>query len=72
VGEILSPDEVRQLLRECVTVVKPGETLIIRMHDNWTAAQMRELQDVLDSRELPFRTVVVTAAELGVAEAPGA
>ena len=31
----LTPDQVRYLLRECVTVVKPGETLMIRGAD-WT------------------------------------
>jgi hypothetical protein len=70
--ESLPPDELRQLLRECATVVKPGETLIIRTHDKWTPAQMRDLEDMIDSRELPFRVILVPGAELGVAEAPGA
>ena len=39
----LTSGEIRQLLRECVTVVKPGETLILRGGDNWTPEQVREV-----------------------------
>ena len=69
----LSEDEVRQLLRECVTVIKPGETLIIRGDRNWTPNQVREVQDSLDHmagwRDLGFKVLVVPGEELGVAEA---
>ncbi len=41
----LSPDEIRQLLRECVTVVKPGETLILRCPEGWTPDQAGEMQE---------------------------
>ena len=54
----LSPDEVRQLLRECVTVVKPGETLVIRDR-NWTPNQVREIQDWMDD-EHEDGTITVT------------
>jgi ribosomal protein L16 Arg81 hydroxylase len=68
----LTQDEVRQLLRECVTVVKPGETLVIRGDRNWSPNQLREVQDWLDKaaewRDLPFKIVVVPGEELGVAE----
>ena len=71
----LSEDEIRQLLRECVTVVKPGETLIIRAHDWWTPSHVYEVQQVLnglrDEWGLPWRAIIVPGAELGVAEAPG-
>lgn len=40
----LSEDEVRQLLRECVTVVAPGEVLVIRTTD-LTPNQLREYQE---------------------------
>ncbi len=40
----LNPDEVRQLLRECVTVVKPGEVLILRCPENWSPEQAGEMQ----------------------------
>jgi hypothetical protein len=68
----LSEDQVRQLLRECVTVVKPGETLILRCGREWTPQQMREIQDSVDAmaefRDLRFKVLVVPADELGVAE----
>ena len=74
----LTKDEVRQLLRECVTVVKPGETLVVRVGGEWTPAQMREMQDALNwgwddgTPYWPFRTLIVYGEELGVAEVPGA
>ena len=72
----LTKDEVRQLLRECVTVVKPGETLVIRGDRNWTPNQLREVQDMLDRAtkyyDLRFHALVVPGEELGVAEASGA
>ncbi len=72
----LTPDEIRQLLRECVTVVKPGETLVIRGDRNWTPNQVREVQDWLDSaaewRDLGFKILVVPGDEFGIAEPPAA
>src|SRR5271166_1949931 len=69
----LSPDEIRQLLSECVTVVKPGETLVIRGRD-WTPMQTREIQQVMDGLhedgQVPFRALAVFGDELAVAE-PG-
>ena len=69
----LTQDEVRHLLRECVTVVKPGETLIVRVGPEWTPMQMREMQESLNwgwgtEDGLPFRTLVIPGEELGVAE----
>ena len=44
----LTPDEIRQLLRESVTVVKPGEILFFTPDDpNLTPTQLREIQDVI-------------------------
>ena len=69
----LAEDEVRQLLRECVTVVKPGETLVIQGR-NWTPNQVREIQDWMDaeheSGRIDFRVLAVIGDELGVAEQP--
>lgn len=72
-AQMLTEDEIRSLLRECVTVVKPGETLIIRGNRNWTPLQLREVQEWLDRepewRGLAFKILVVPGEELGVAEA---
>ena len=71
----LTPDQVRQLLRECVTVVKPGETLIVRVPLTGVPEQVdryaRDLGEVSEAMDLPFKTVVVAAEELGVAEPGG-
>lgn len=68
----LTRDEIRQILRECVTVVKPGETLVVR-GANWTPNQTREIQQIMDEiRELgivPFKVLAVIGDEMGVAEA---
>ena len=67
----LTPDEIRRLLRECVTVVKPGETLVIR-GANWTPNKVREIQQVMDAMHetgrVPFRTLAVLGDELAVAQ----
>ena len=65
----LTPDEVRQLVRECVTTVGPGETLVIRGRD-WTPGQVREVQDWMDadhaSGRIDFRVLAVIGDELAV------
>jgi hypothetical protein len=70
---VLGPDELRRLLRECVTVVGPGETLVVRAYDYMTPRQVRELQAAADAmceyRHLPFSVIVVPGEELGVVEA---
>jgi hypothetical protein len=67
----LTPDQILTLLRECVTVVKPGETLVIRMAD-LTPSQQYEYQMALSRAYqdgfLPFRAFIFTGDELGVAE----
>jgi hypothetical protein len=71
--ERLSPGEIRSLLRECVTVVRPGESLVIRLA-NLTPAHQREYQQWLnvmhDEGIMPFRAFVFPGDELGVMEAP--
>ena len=70
----LTPDEIRQLLRESVTVVKPGETLILRVPWTTTPTQVRELQDSLteteEYMEVPFKILVIPGDELTIAEQP--
>ena len=71
----LRPDEIRQLLRECVTVVKPGETLIVRVPVTWVPDQVSNYQknfsDWARLLDLPFKVIVVIGEELGVAEPGG-
>lgn len=46
----LTPDEVRQLLRESVTVVKPGEVLFFTMGDpDVTPVQLREINEAVSA-----------------------
>jgi hypothetical protein len=62
-------DEIRAFLGEHVTVVAPGETLVIRVDaPPWTPNQMHELQGALnEAHEDGFpRCLVVPGAELGV------
>jgi hypothetical protein len=70
----LTPEQIRCLLRECVTVVKPGETLIIRDR-NWTPNQVREIQQWMDdeyqSGRIGFKVLAIIGEELGVAEPGG-
>ena len=65
----LTPGEVRQLVRECVTAVGPGETLVVRGRD-WTPSQVREVQDWMDadyeSGRIDFRVLAVIGDELAV------
>jgi hypothetical protein len=68
----LTPGQVRQLLSECVTVVKPGEHLILRVPWSTTPTQVRELQDYVNDtaglRDLPFNVLILPGDELAVAE----
>lgn len=70
-GPVLTPETAKALLSECVTVVSPGETLVIRVPEGWTSRQADEYQEyadaATDSGRIPFRVLVVIGAELGVA-----
>lgn len=63
-------DEVRSFLAECVTIVKPGEWLVVRVTD-LTPSQMREYQLIMNEQHdagwLPFRVLIVHGNELGIA-----
>ena len=67
----LTPGEVRQLVRECVTAVKPGETLVVRGRD-WTPMQVREIQRAVDAMHedgvIGFKVLAVFGDELGVVQ----
>lgn len=70
----LTPEEARALLRECVTVVAPGETLVIRVPDTWTHQQHHEAQrrisEVIAERGLGFEVLLLPGEEFAVAR-PG-
>lgn len=70
---LLDRETVRQLFRECVTVVQPGETLIVRVPVTWTAQQVRAYQEAMDwdqQEGRPFPVLVVAGEGLGIAEKP--
>jgi hypothetical protein len=68
---VLTPEAARALLSECVTVVKPGETLVIRVPDSWTPEQAGAYQQVAnEAREdgrISFPVVIVPGEQLAVA-----
>jgi hypothetical protein len=68
----LGADEARALLREFAVVVRPGETLILRVGNGYTPSQVRELQDALnriaDYHHMGFKVLVVPGDELAVAQ----
>ena len=70
-----TPEEIRSFLAENVTVVAPGETLIIRAYSDWTPSQcidyQRYVNEQFDGGFLPFRVLLVHGAELGVVKADG-
>jgi hypothetical protein len=70
----LTPEAIRTLLRECVTVIKPGETLIVRVPWATPARTVYELGRVLheqaEAAGAGFHTLVVPAAEIGAGEGP--
>ena len=72
---LLDPDTVRALLRESVTVVKPGEVLFFTVSDpNITPGQLREIQEMIDwwlERNAPgVRVLALMSGEFAAAE-PG-
>jgi hypothetical protein len=66
----LTPDQIRQLLRECVTVVKPGEVLILRALEGWTPHQVKEVHDVaaawLEDNAPGIKALVIPPFEIAV------
>lgn len=70
---VLDPDTVRALLRECVTVVKPGEVLILRAADDMTPEHVRDIHEVVDAwlaHNAPaIRALVVPPMEIAIVPA---
>lgn len=65
----ITAEQAREWLRENVTIVKPGETLVIRVN-GLTPSQVHEYVESLnaatDTGYIPFRCLVVDADELGI------
>jgi hypothetical protein len=69
----LTPDQVRQLLRESVTVVQPGEVLFFTVGDpDMRPTQIRAIQDVINwwlaDNAPDVKVLVLPHGEMGVAE----
>jgi hypothetical protein len=69
---ILTAAAVEALLRECCTVVKPGETLIVRVPADASPRHVHQLGQYVHARAeamgAAFHTLVVPAESLGVGE----
>ena len=69
---ILTAAAVEALLRECVTVVRPGETLIVRVAADADVRKVHQLGQYVHTRAeamgAAFHTLVVPAESLGVGE----
>ena len=67
-----SAEQIRDWLRASVTIVKPGETLVIRCPASWAPSTVRELGDFLrvwsEDAGDPFRYVILPPVGLAVAE----
>lgn len=72
---LLTPETARELLRECVTVVKPGEVLVIRMSRELTPNQFREIAEMtgywLKENAPGVKVMLVPAAEEFAVTVPG-
>lgn len=70
----LTPDQIRQLLSECVTTVRPGETLAVRVPWETRPAQVAEYQryveEAIKTCAIPFRVLVLAGDELGAVQPP--
>lgn len=69
---VINPDVLLRAVRECATIVKPGETLIIRMPVNMPDPVFAQYaQGVTQTlQQAGVRAVVLRADQLAVAEAP--
>ena len=68
----LTSAEIRQLLRECVTVVKPGEILILRGGDDWTPEQVSQVGEVIsywmEGNAPHIKALVIPPMEIAILE----
>ena len=66
----LEPGQVRHLLAECVTVVAPGETLVLRCPEGWTPEQAEEIAEHarrwVKANEADIRVLVVPHLDMAI------
>ena len=71
---LLTPETARALAREYVTIIQPGEVLVIRVAGNWTPSMVRECQEAFESmagyRDLDIAILFVPGEEFAVARPP--
>ena len=69
---VLGPEQVRQLLAECVTVVRPGEVLVLRCPEDWVPEQVGEMQrylsEWLEGNAPDIRVLVVPHLDMAVVQ----
>lgn len=63
-----APEQIRDWLRASATIVKPGETLVIRCPETASTTQVHELARGLEDADLPFRYLLIPPVDLAVAE----
>jgi hypothetical protein len=68
----LAPGQVRRLLAECVTVVRPGEVLVLRCPEGWTPDQAALMQDHasrwLEENAPDVRAMVIPHLDMAVVQ----
>lgn len=69
---LLTPEAARELLRECVTVVRPGEVLAVRIPDTWSASDaervQQQLSGIIAHRKLGISVLLLPGEEFAVAQ----
>lgn len=69
----LTEAEVRQLLSECVTVVRPGEVLVLRAPEDWNPDQASQLQEYMGywlAENAPdIKAMVIPPMEIAIMQA---
>lgn len=68
---VLTPETAKALVRECVTIVRPGEVLAVRLPLSFTSGDLdyaREYARTVE-REAGVKVAFIPGEELGVAQA---
>jgi hypothetical protein len=69
---LLTPETARELAREYVTILKPGEVLAVRVPDTWTDRQAHEtsvrIDEIIALRDLGITVLLLPGEEFAVAQ----